>query len=303
MFKNLTLHDPNTTVVEDLQIAKNAGYDGLEVHIEEIAELVQEKSIDYVKDLFADAGMIVGGWCLPSPWIEDYEYVSPSWEDVKLTWRGGEEKYRNLLNSLPDLAKISQELGCKRAYTWILAFSDERDFDENFEWHVKQLRPIVDILKDFDCQLGLEWQAPKTLLDGRKFKFIMDMKGMLELCKEIEVGKDNVGLLIDSWHWHLSHGRVDDILNLRAEQVTYIHICDAPTGIPMDEQIDLVRAVSGETGVIDLVGFLKSLDQIGYDGPVTPSVPGSKTLEGLSTQEEAKVNCDSLVKLWQATGL
>lgn len=62
------------------------------IDIQEIAGLVREKSLEYVKDRFAKAGLVVGGWCLPSPWKEDYECVSPRWEDVELTWRGGEEK-------------------------------------------------------------------------------------------------------------------------------------------------------------------------------------------------------------------
>ena len=300
MFKNLTLHVPDYTVFDDLQVAKNAGYDGLEVKIEEIARLVREKSIDYVEDCFAEAEIAVGGWCLPSPWIEDFKYVVPRWEDVELTWRGGEERQDNLLRALPNLARISQQLGCRWAYTWILTFSDDRDYAENFDWHVQQLRPVVEILKDFDVRLGLEWQAPlKNLRKGRRYDFIEDMSGMLELCREIEVGKDSVGLLVDSWHWHLSGGTLEDLQSLRAEQVAYVHICDAPAGIAPAEQIDLVREVCGETGVIDLVGFLKCLQQIGFDGPITPSVPGSKSLEGLSTLEEARANCESLEKLWR----
>jgi len=303
MYKNLRVDDPKTTVIEGLKIAKATGYEGIEVNMEEIAQLVQERSIDYVKSLFSDAGITIGGWLLPSAWKEDYKYVSPSWEDVKFTWRGGERQLQNLLKALPDFAKIGQELGCGRVYTWILTFSDEMDYDDNFRWHVERLHPVVDILRDFNCRLGLEWQAPKTLRKGRKYEFIKDMKGTLELCREIEAGRGSVGLLLDSWHWYLSNGTLEDIRKLKAQQVVYVHICDAPPGIPMDRQIDLVRSVPGETGVIDLIGFLKCLEEIGYDGPVTPSVPGSKTLEGLSLQEEAQVNCNALVKLWQAAGL
>ena len=300
MFKNLTLHVPGYTVLDDLEVAKRAGYDGLEVKIEEIARLVREKSIDYVEDIFAEAGVVVGGWCLPSPWIEDFKYVVPRWEDVEFTWRGGEERQENLLRALPGLARISQQLGCRWAYTWILTFSDERDYAENFDWHVKQLRPLVNILKDFDVRLGLEWQAPlKNLREGRRYDFIDNMGSMLELCRQIESGKGSVGLLVDSWHWHLSGGTLEDLQSLRGEQVAYVHICDAPPGIEPTEQIDLVREVCGETGVIDLVGFLKSLQQISFDGPITPSVPGAKSLEGLSTLEEATVNCRSLERLWR----
>ena len=90
---------------------------------------------------------------------------------------------------------------------------------------------------------------------------------MLALGREIG---PNVGLLLDCWHWYTSHGTLDDLKRLTAEQVVYVHVNDAPAGIPVDEQQDMVRALPGETGVIDIVGFLQTLRAIGYDGPVTP---------------------------------
>ena len=56
---------------------------------------------------------------------------------------------------------------------------------------------------------------------------------------------------------------------MRAEQIIHVHINDAPPGIPIDEQQDLVRELPGETGIIDIKGFLGLLRRIGYDGPVT----------------------------------
>ena len=129
------------------------------------------------------------------------------------------------------------------------------------------------------------------------------MNEILELIREID--QDNVGLLLDSWHWYTSYGTLDDIRNLRSKgvEVIYVHMNDAPAGIPVDEQMDFVREVPGETGVIDLVGFLKGLKEVGYDGPVTPSTPGSKILKGMSLQEAAQVCYAALVKLWRLAGL
>ena len=49
-----------------------------------------------------------------------------------------------------------------------------------------------------------------------------------------------------------------------------MHINDAPAGIPIEQHHDSNRCLPGETGVIDLVGFLEAMRSIGYDGPVTP---------------------------------
>ena len=64
----------------------------------------------------------------------------------------------------------------------------------------------------------------------------------------------------------------------------YVHVNDAPAGVPVEEQLDNVRALPGETGVIDIAGFLQSLQAIGYDGPVVPE-PFKKELADLPSDD------------------
>ena len=71
---------------------------------------------------------------------------------------------------------------------------------------------------------------------------------------------------------------------LSQSQVVYVHINDAPAGIDVDEQLDDVRHLPGESGVIDLVGFLQALNEIGYDGPVAVE-PFDSALAALSPTE------------------
>jgi sugar phosphate isomerase/epimerase len=66
--------------------------------------------------------------------------------------------------------------------------------------------------------------------------------------------------------------------------VVYVHVNDAPAGVPVDEQVDNVRALPGETGVIDIAGFLQALQAIGYDGPVVPE-PFKQELNTLPSDE------------------
>ena len=48
----------------------------------------------------------------------------------------------------------------------------------------------------------------------------------------------------------------------------------------LEQQQDLVRELPGETGVIDIGGFLGALRDMGYDGPVTPE-PFKRELQDL----------------------
>ncbi len=122
----------------------------------------------------------------------------------------------------------------------------------------------------------------------------------MRLCNEIGTG--NLGLLLDSWHWYTTYGTTGQLKKLKSEQVVYVHINDAPSGIPVEEQIDNVRCLPGETGVIDLVGFLRTLREIGYDGPVTPE-PFSRKLKEMPVVEAVKLTGKSLDKVWKEAGI
>jgi len=270
------------SLTEGLELAKAANFQGLDVSIGAMATLVEEKSADYVKGLFDDAGLKMGAWGLP------------------VNWRGDEAEFKNSLEGLHRLAKVGQTLGCTRLSTWILPFSEDKPLKENFDFHVERFRPIGEILSEYDCQLGLEFIGPKTMRVGKKYEFVYTMEGMLELCDKIGTG--NMGLLLDAWHWYTSHGTLDDLKKLTADQVVYVHINDAPKGVPVDEQIDNVRRLPGETGVIDLVGFLKCLDEIGYEGPVTPE-PFSDKIKGVPPLEAAQMTAKGLLEVWEAAGL
>jgi len=267
---------------EGLELAKAAGFQGLDVNIGGLAELMAEKSADYVKGLFSNAGLKMGAWGLP------------------VNWRGDEEKFQEGLKGLHRLAKAGQELGCTRLSTWIPPTSNDMPFKENFDFHVARFRAIGEVLGEYGCQLGLEFIGPKTSRANAKYEFIYTMDGMLELCDAIGTG--NIGLLLDAWHWYTAHGTIDDLKKLTADQVVHVHINDAPKDIPVDEQIDNIRRLPGETGVIDLVGFLECLDEIGYEGPVTPE-PFSDKVKGLPPLEAAQLTAKGLIRVWEEAGL
>jgi sugar phosphate isomerase/epimerase len=82
---------------------------------------------------------------------------------------------------------------------------------------------------------------------------------MMELVAAIGTG--NVGLLLDSWHWYTSHGKVDEMLRLSNNYIVHVHVNDAPANVPVDEQIDSRRKLPATTGVID-PSFINALVRI-----------------------------------------
>jgi len=77
-----------------------------------------------------------------------------------------------------------------------------------------------------------------------------------------------------------------------------VHVNDAPDGISVEEQVDNVRALPGETGVIGIAGFLGTLKDIGYDGPVMVE-PFSDSLRQMGAEEAVATTAQALEKVWQ----
>ncbi|MCX8171849.1 MAG: TIM barrel protein, partial [Candidatus Bathyarchaeota archaeon] len=89
---------------------------------------------------------------------------------------------------------------------------------------------------------------------------------------------------------------------LRGKDIIYVHVNDAPANVPLDKLVDNVRCLPGETGVIDLVGFLKKLKSLGYDGPVTPE-PFSEKVNRMEPEDAVKLTGEALKTVWRRAGL
>jgi sugar phosphate isomerase/epimerase len=270
------------TLIEAIAGARLAGFGGVEFSPAEVAESIEREGSARVRSLFDDAGVKPAGFGLP------------------LDWRGDDAAWRSSLAALPRLAAVAQAIGCGRTMTWIMPCSNDRPYDANLQFHVDRFRPAAAILADHGCRLGLEFIGPKTLRESQRYPFIHTMDAMLEMGREIG---PNVGLLLDCWHWHTSGGAVADLLRLTPADVVYVHVNDAPVGVAMDDYVDSVRGLPGETGVIDIAGFLQSLQAIGYNGPVAPE-PFKKELAELpSDAARLQTVGESMRKIFEIAGI
>ncbi|MDX1931557.1 MAG: TIM barrel protein [Capsulimonadales bacterium] len=252
MYKTLAAYAVGVRVnntEEAIAAALQGGFQGVELYLPEVTALVEERGAEAVCGLFRNAGVRPAGFLIP------------------FDWRAGEADWHKGMEQLPRQAAAAQALGVTRAMTWVLSYSDDLDFEANRRFHIERLRPIAAILNQHGIRFGTEFLGPKTLLDGKRYPFIRTLAEMLALAEEIG---PNVGVLLDAWHWYTSGGTVEDILALKPEQVVYVHVNDAPAGIPIDEQEDMRRKMPGATGIIPIAPFLRALKRIGYDGPVAP---------------------------------
>ncbi len=284
MYKNLSTGaiGIRAGMKEGLALAKEAGFEGLDLNIGEASQLAEEHSVEYVKEMWQEAGIAMGGW------------------GFGVNWRGSDADYYAGLAQLPARAELAAELGCFRTTTVVGPASNDMTFQENWDFSVKRLRAVAEILKSHGHSIGLEFIGPATSRKGAKHLFAYTMDAMLGLSAAIGTG--NVGLLFDTWHWYTCRATVDDVRKLSASDVVYVHINDAPAGIDPDEQIDNIRCLPAETGVIPLTELMQILDGIGYDGPVTPE-PFSKKIREMEPADAAKATAESLNQVWKNAGL
>jgi sugar phosphate isomerase/epimerase len=272
----------NASLEQTLDLARGAGFDAIDFSIAEISRVVNTSGIESVKGMFKSAGVGLGCWGLP------------------VQWRAEEPQYREQLAALPELAALGVALGSNRANSGFASWSDTRPFDENLAWHVERLRPVAEALAKAGCRLGLEFLGPKHFRAGKKYEFVYNLSGALDLAAR--VGTGNIGLLLDAWHVYASGDTTAALDRLTGTDVVTVHVNDAPAGIAVEDQRDNVRCLPMESGVIDLVGFMGALKRIRFDGPVIVE-PFSARVNAMPPEQAAAAAVESLGKLWAASGL
>jgi sugar phosphate isomerase/epimerase len=260
-----------------LELARGYGFDALDLPP---GQVLSEPAADSAKR-FSDAGVRPGGWQLPF----DYQAEPPTAAQM---------------SRLRRLAKRAGRLGSTWCYYWIEPASDQYTFSANTALHVRRLRPIADVLAAHGCRLGLEPIGPETLRTPHRYAFVHSIPMALELLAAVD--RPNVGLLLDCYHWYTSRGTLADLHKLTASQVVYVHVNDALAGVDIADQLDDVRLLPGASGVIDLTGFLRALDAIGYDGPVSVE-PFDAELARIAPDRRVALAAESLHAAFAAAGV
>ncbi len=177
----------------------------------------------------------------------------PAVAGFPVDFRKDDATFRRDLAKLEDAAQFVAALGCPRMNTYLLS-SAERPKAEQRRIYKDRLKPAADILARSHVRLGLEFLGPLHLRKMFPYEFIWRMDEMLEFAKEIG---PNVGLELDSWHWHHAGATVQDIVAAGKENIVNVQVNDSPALAP--EKIrDDERLMPGE-GIIDLVSFFRAL--------------------------------------------
>ncbi|MCE2861358.1 MAG: sugar phosphate isomerase/epimerase [Opitutaceae bacterium] len=207
--------------------------------------------------------------------------------DAKLVWaatslsvdfRKDDATFRSGLAELPRLAAGLRRAGADRIGTWIPPSHDTLTYRPNLVLHASRLREVAVILGDHGIRLGLEYVGTQLNLVAKRYPFVHTMAEARDLIAEI--GRPNVGLVLDTWHWWTAGDTVEEIRALQASDIVSVDLNDAPRDIPKPQQKDGERELPLATGVIDTRAFMRALQATGFDGPVRCE-PFNKPLNAL----------------------
>ncbi|MBJ6362353.1 sugar phosphate isomerase/epimerase family protein [Paenibacillus sp. GCM10012307] len=256
------------TAEQFIRNAASYGFGAVDLGGDELESWAQEAGLETAKGLLKELGVVVGSIHLP------------------VDWRSDEETFRSGLADLARHAQWAAKFGVDACCTYVLPATDYKSAHFT-ALATRRLRICADILDGFGVRLGLEFVGPHHLRTNWANPFLWTMEETLDWIQAI--GRANVGLLLDAYHWHTTGGTVEDLLNLKPSQIVHVHINDAKP-VPVEEALDNDRLYPGE-GVINLAAFVRSLAQIGYQGAVSQEIltsgPSGQTNEELYIRSAA----------------
>jgi sugar phosphate isomerase/epimerase len=279
MYRNLNVESLGVSgrQSELIELALTYKFRGFDIDMSGMTRQAQLRGTDHAARYVRSSGIRIGCFELP------------------VRWRGNEEDFKKDLDRLVEVAELAPVLGALRCHTAVMPASDERSFQENFEFHRERLGAVAEVLGRHDVHLGLGFLAPAHHRKDLVHQFIITPSDLLTLTKMI--GAPNVGVCIDLWHWHLAGGTLDQVRELSPESIVGVRVADVAADASVETVTEKERLLPGATGVVPVAEALAILDEAGYEGPVS-AYPNSKAMRGLTRDQIVQQTASALSRVW-----
>jgi len=257
---------------DQVALASQYGFEAIEPSVGEL-DKIKPEAMEKLRDEMKSKNLVWGSTAMSMP------------------FNGNDQAFKTFVEKLPGISQTLQKAGASRMGTWLIPGDGQLTYVENFRRTTKRLVEVSKIFDDHGIMFGLEYLGPKTIRERMKYPFVHCMKETRELIAE--TGAKNLGFMLDSWHWFNSSESPEDIKGLTSHDIVYVHLNDAPAGIPLDKQVDSHRALPASTGIINIGGFMAALNAIGYDGPAAAE-PFDNSLKQMPRDEAVKKTIDAI---------
>ena len=225
----------------DIKVANKAGFELIEIWASKLRDYLVRNTPETLLALLKEKNL--------DPYsINSIEHV---------TFRTNED-YEGIKKECEELSEIAGKIGCP----YVVIIPGKMPKGENKEEivveSVRVLRELGEIAERHDVSLAFEFLGQTDC-----------SVQTLDFCKEIveKVSRDNIGLVIDTFHFYSGNSSFEAIETLDPEKLFIFHINDAEN-LPKEELTDANRLYPGE-GILPLREIKERFDQIGYDRMVS----------------------------------
>ena len=222
-------------------------------------------------------------------------HLLPGAINFPVEFRKDQAAFEAGLAKLGNQARFAAAIHCPRMVTYIMS-SSKTPKEELRGLYKQRFTESARILAAHNVRLGLEFLGPLQFRKQYPYEFIWRMNEMLDFAKECG---PNVGLLLDSWHWHHAGATAVDIIAAGRDRIVHVHFNDAPA-LPPEQIRDNERLLPGE-GVINLVGFLRALQKIGYNDALSVEVFGR--LRDKTPEQAARMGLEASLAIFRKAGV
>ncbi|MEM7622280.1 MAG: sugar phosphate isomerase/epimerase [Planctomycetota bacterium] len=263
-------------------IAARAGFAVLNLRINRFVYTIERIGEDALRDAMEAAGLRAG-------------YCSMTAQKMNVA----DEAWHAEMHDLKRRAEVARTLGFSRATSVVVPFDEDLEPSANTARHAERARAVADVLGDYGIRFGLEYVSPRTRWEGKPNRFVHNLDGMLSLLEAID--RPGVGVMLDCFHWHCAGETPADLRRLRADQIIAVHVNDLVAGRPVEEQTVMERELPGVSGVIDMDGFLGTIAELGYDGPISAE-PTHPRWKQTSDEVAARQTADAIHRCLRRAG-
>jgi 2-keto-myo-inositol isomerase len=228
----------------DIRAASAAGFDCLEIWSAKLETFLRTNKIDDLKMLFDSAGI--------TPYsINSIEHV---------TFRDGEGRAR-LRAECKSVFRLASALACPYVVVVPGRLSGGANPTQVIDESVRTLTELSSVAEAFNVSLAFEFLGqPDCSVQT------------LALASEIVqlADRENVGLVIDSFHFYAGGSTIESIETLDPARLFIFHINDAED-LPRGQLEDRHRLLPG-LGILPLTEIISALRRIGYDRVVSVEI-------------------------------
>jgi 2-keto-myo-inositol isomerase len=221
----------------DIRAAGEAGFELVELWASKLRKYLSAHSIDDLRIL------------LTSNNVEAYSINSIE----HITFRTRED-YELIKAECGELSAVANQIACPYLVVVPGKLPDGATEAEIVAESVRVLNELADISESYGVGLAFEFLGQTDC-----------SVQTLDLAKRIvdEVGRNSVGLVIDSFHFYAGNSSFEAIDKLDPSKLFIFHINDAED-LPKEQLTDAQRLYPG-TGILPLAELKQHFDKIGYD--------------------------------------